>query len=237
MRHMMVCLSAGIAVLLLSQVRGISAETPAVRQHSSAIERFLTSAETPLVSYEAVRTLEASTRGGSMRARIVATTSLSPDDGFRYSIVEEEGSSLIRRRVLEAALEAEHRIVANDETGRGALTPANYEFVVAPHLSGEPDASLVSVQIRPRRRDTMLVDGTIELSNADGELTRVSGILVKRPSFWTRRVAVTRDYARVAGVRVPIRMQSTASVLIAGTATFAMSYDYQSINGQPLKQD
>lgn len=39
---------------------------------------------------------------------------------------------------------------------------------------------------------------------------------------------------RVEGVRVPMAMESTADVLIAGRSTFAMTYDYQSVNGHVI---
>ena len=65
-------------------------------------------------------------------------------------------------------------------------------------------------------------------------MLQVEGTLVKRPSFWTRRVDVVRRYARVSGVRVPIEMRSTADVLIAGKSTFTMSYNYEMINGESI---
>ena len=60
----------------------------------------------------------------------------------------------------------------------------------------------------------------------------MEGRLSKSPSFWTRRVEITRHYARLAGVRVPVSIESVAHVLIAGRSTFAMTYRYQTINGQ-----
>jgi len=63
----------------------------------------------------------------------------------------------------------------------------------------------------------------------------VEGLLVKRPSFWTRRVEVVRRYARVGGVRLPVSMESTAQVLVVGTSTFSMTYEYESINGASVR--
>src|SRR5262249_45528104 len=71
------------------------------------IDRFLSRSDIELTSYRAFRTLEAETRGGQMRARLTAWTSLDPVQGFQYSIVEETGSSIVRQKVLRAALEGE----------------------------------------------------------------------------------------------------------------------------------
>ena len=63
-----------------------------------ALERFLSAQETPLVSYRAIRTLRAETRGGKIRATLEATTSLDVN-GFSYQIVDETGSGAIRSKV------------------------------------------------------------------------------------------------------------------------------------------
>jgi hypothetical protein len=60
-------------------------------------------------------------------------------------------------------------------------------------------------------------------------------VLVKRPSFWTRRVQIVRDYGRIGGVRVPLATGSTADILFAGQSTFSMTYEYESINGVPVE--
>jgi hypothetical protein len=101
-------------------------------------------------------------------------------------------------------------------------------YVFGPAAVVEP--GLVRVEIQPRRDDTLLIDGSILLTEEQADLVRIEGRLVKRPSFWTRRVDVVRRYARVHGVRVPVSMESTADVLLVGRSTFSMRYDYESIN-------
>jgi hypothetical protein len=196
------------------------------------LERFLSDTDLPLTSYRGWRTLEATTRGGKMHARLTAWTSLDPDSGFHYVVVEEEGSEVIRRRVLHAALEAERSMLAAGELNRGALTAVNYTFAGA----AADDDGLVRIEIHPKRRDTMLVEGSILLTEHDGDLVRVEGRLIKRPSFWTRRVEVVREYERMNGVRVPVSMQSTAHVLVVGRSTFSMTYEYEAINGAPVTE-
>jgi len=194
------------------------------------VQRFVEGDGQALTRYRARRTMTASSRGGKMRATLVAMTSLDPERGFEWEIIDEEGSGLIRGKVLKAALVAEAQLARRGEAERGALTPLNYDFGdVAP-----PEHGQVTVPIQARRRDTMLLNGRVLLSAVDGDLLRVEGHLVKRPSFWTRRVWVTREYGRVAGVRVPLLMTSRADVLIAGASDFEMVYDYESVNGAPV---
>ena len=58
------------------------------------------------------------------------------------------------------------------------------------------------------------MEGSILLTSEAADLVRMEGLLVKRPSFWTRKVLIVRDYARIDGVRVPIAMGSTADILL-----------------------
>ena len=67
-----------------------------------------------------------------------------------------------------------------------------------------------------------------------GDLVEVAGRLAKSPSAWTRWIDVVRTYARRNGVRVPVSMDSDASVRVVGFSEFHMTYDYQAINGAPV---
>ena len=91
---------------------------------------------------------------------------------------------------------------------------------------------LAAIGLTPRRQDVLLIEGSILVTPENGELKRIQGRLSKTPSIWTRRVDITRRYERMAGVRVPVSIESVASVPIAGRSSFKMTYQYQTINGQ-----
>ena len=107
---------------------------------------------------------------------------------------------------------------------------ANYNFEVEDWTSD----GLLRVAIHPKRKDSLLMEGSIFLTGEAADLVRMEGLLVKRPSFWTRKVEIVRDYGRIHGVRVPITMGSTADILFAGQSTFTMDYEYESINDVPV---
>jgi hypothetical protein len=215
------------ALLIAVQLTAAATRDEAARD--APLSRFLAGDATPLIGYRAVRTLTASTRGGSTRGRLVAITSDDADTGFQFTVIEESGSSVIRNRVLRAALDAEKDIRVRGESSTNALSTRNYRF--GPVETAGDD--LMRVSLQPLRKDAMLVDGALLLTG-DGDLVRVEGTLVKRPSFWTRRVDVRREYGRINGVRVPLRMQSTARVLVVGTSEFEMTYAYESVNGRAV---
>ena len=134
------------------------------------------------------------------------------------------------KEVLKTALETEQKAQTRESRDEAALSHANYEFAA---MSVEADRQL-RLQIRPRRRHVMLIDGSLAIDAGSLDLLTVEGELSKRPSFWTRRVHITREYQRLAGVHVPVAMRSRADVLMVGASTFAMTWEYESINGRPV---
>jgi len=190
------------------------------------LDRFLADTDGRLVSYRAMRYLTVVARGGKMTASLTARTSLDADSGFKYEVLNESGSGMLRSRVLHGVLEAESDAKRRERGEHGALTLANYSF--AP--GDVNDAGLLRVAIHPRRKDSLLLEGSILLTNDDADLVQMEGLLVKRPSFWTRKVQIVRTYGRIGGVRVPLTTGSTADILFAGQSTFSMRYEYQSIN-------
>ena len=224
-------LRAALTLVLLALV-GL----PVVAQNAAPnadrlLDRFLAPDAPPLISYRAFRHMTATTRGGKMRASLEAWTSLDPQRGFTYEITKTDGSSIIIKHVLVKALEAEQDAVQSANKSQSALTAANYEFLDQSPMGGR----LVRVNVKPRRNHVMLINGHLVIESDSADLVRVDGELSKRPSFWTRRVHVTREYDRVGGVHVPISMKSTADVLIVGQSTFEMDYKYSEINGKTIQ--
>jgi hypothetical protein len=158
-------------------------------------------------------------------------TSLAPDGTFSFEVIRQDGSALIRRRVLLAALETELRTRNERQLADSALTMANYEFRLD---QVGPEDGMATVRLFPRRQTPMLLSGTVTVRPHDGDMVRIDGSPSALPSWWTKQVYVVRRYARIAGVRVPMEMASRADVRIAGESTFWMVYEYQSINGHAV---
>lgn len=216
-----------------SAASSIASGSARAAEPRTTLGRFLAEYEQSLqslVSYRAIRRLSVVARGGKMTASLKARTSLDPVNGFQFEVLEEDGSGMLRSRVLHGALEAERDAKRREKGAHGALTAANYTFGAGELTLG----GLLRVAIHPVRKDSLLVEGSILLTNEAADLVRMEGLLVKRPSFWTRKVLIVRDYARIDGIRVPVAMGSTADILFAGQSTFSMSYEYESINDMPV---
>lgn len=195
---------------------------------TAMLDRFLSSGQPALTSYRARRVLTASTMGGRMSATLEAWTALDPDETLSFEVVRQDGSGLLRKRVLLAALETEQRTRNHGEMAQSELTNTNYEFQVD---SDTKDDGLATIRMVPRRRTPMLLNGFATIRRHDGDIVRIDGSPSKSPSWWTKHVDIVRRYDRIAGVRVPIEMLSHADVRIVGTSAFSMTYEYESVNG------
>ncbi len=205
---------------------------PAAAQHTRTatpiIQLVVARNDPPPRQYRALRRLEAQSDklGGS--AWIEAWTEVDPAGGFRYQIIGEGGSGFVRARVLRPWLASEKKMWADGDPERASFTHENYAF----DDRGRTPDGLAWLGVQSRRKDVLLVDGSIYVNADDGDIVRIEGRLSKTPSFWTRRVEVVRHYSRINGVHVPVAIESVAQVLIAGRSTFKMTYSYETINGQ-----
>jgi hypothetical protein len=202
--------------------------TPAAGAPETPSEAIVPAHEQTLTQYRAYRRMHADSEHFGQEGWLDAWTEMD-DRGFRYTIVSESGSDYIRTKVLKAVLRREQEIIAAGDNRRSELTPDNYDFERETYENGER-----YVQIKPKRKDVLLVDGRMVLSRDGRELLRVEGRLSKNPSFWTSLVNVIRHYARLDGVRVPISTESVAKVRFAGVSHLEMHYEYTTINGRPV---
>ena len=146
--------------------------------------------------------------------------------GFTYEIVDQGGSGYVRERVFLPALETER-----DDRGAPAARGAYARELHVRRSRRRVRAVLPGSSSNRGARIVLLVNGSIFLRPDDGDLVRIEGALSRTPSFWTRKVEIVRRYDRVGGVRVPVALETVASIRMAGKATFTMSYQYHSVNG------
>jgi hypothetical protein len=215
-------LVAGVAAAIIQPCGRAAAPLPP----DLVLERFLALDRAPLTQYRALRHFEARNDAFKSMAWMAVWTE-ADSRGFRYEIAGEGGSNYIRTRVFRGTLETEQRAWASNAHEQAAVTPVNYSF-------NEPaiqaDGS-VRVMVTPRRKDLLLVDGWIVLNPETADLVRIEGQLSKSPSFWARGVHVVRHYERIAGVRVPVGLETTSRILIAGRSTLTIRWEYESVNG------
>jgi hypothetical protein len=147
----------------------LAVQPPAV--HSPIVTRVVSRNDPPPHQYRALRRLEAQSDklGGS--AWIEAWTNVEPGAGFRYQIVREGGSGFVRGKVLKPWLDNEKKMWAAGDPERASFSHENYIF----DDRGVTPDGLVRLGVKSRRKDLLLVDGSIYVNPDDGDLVRVEG--------------------------------------------------------------
>jgi hypothetical protein len=214
-------------ILLLAIVSASSVRATAPDAADQTIRQFLAHDDAQ-PAYRAVRWLEA--ENGSRKGWLEALTEYSPEAGFHFQITAEGGSGYIRSKILTAVLEGERDVIANGETARSSLALANYRF----QGNGIDAEGFANVLLSPRRKERVLVSGTMLLKAMDGDLVRLQGRLAKSPSFWIKDVEIVRTYERIAGAVVPVALETRAQVRILGEATLRMTYAYTDVDGHSV---
>src|SRR5262245_31703126 len=238
---MLGCMRITTLLLVVATIAGLNgtrralaaqdSELPRAGSGNTLAARFFDASDQPLAQFRAVRHMEATNVRFNKHGWVDAVTELSPNAGFTYRVLAEGGSSYIRRKVLLPLLEAERTLVAQGDASARALSKQNYVITSETPAGG----GLVRLAIRPLREETTLVEGHVYVTDTDADLVRIEGRLIKNPSFWTRRVDVVRHYGRIAGVRVPLQMESVAQLRIAGRSELTMTYRYEAVNGRLIE--
>jgi len=220
------CYPATVATILLLLSAGATADL-----HNPVCGE-TTRYSAPQRPYVAFRRLEAENAKSGRQGWLEARTTVGNDGHLVVEVLAEGGSEYIRNKVLRAALEAEQNLVAKRLPVQPPTPPDAYECA-----DRQPDESgLLRVPLRPRRKGgESLVIGHMFLQPSTGDVVRVSGRLARNPSFWISQVDVEWLYARVHKDTVlPVSLSSIAKVKMFGLSTFRMTYDYLSVDGEPV---
>ncbi len=155
----------------------------------------------------------------SEHGRLRAIRSLEPEGAPQYQKVEITGDRTVRQQVLLRYLRAE--IEGGKPNPATAITLANYKIAFRAQVA-EGGYPAYAFKITPRQKRDGLIKGELWLDADTATVIHQSGYLVKRPSFFIKRVAVTREYwlnrgvveARTTRVHVDTRIAGPAELLI-----------------------
>lgn len=143
-----------------------------------------------------------------------------------FQVVSENGSGIIRNRILRKMIEAEAEASQQGERERTRIIPANYEFSLAGTDISDGRNSYV-LEIRPKTKNKFLIEGRIWVDAEDYAITRVEGRPAKNPSFWIRSVHVVQKYGRTGPFWLPKLNESNAQAKIFGATNVSIEYfDY-----------
>ncbi len=147
--------------------------------------------------------------------------------GKSFRILSQSGSKILGEKVLKRAMDSEKE--ASEDTGKTALTPANYRFQLQGResMDGRP-AYVLSVD--PLKESKFLYRGKIWVDATDFAVAKVEAAPAKNPSFWISRTLIRYTNAKTGDFWLPQRSRSETKVRIGGIAVLTIDYGAYEIN-------
>jgi len=156
-------------------------------------------------------------------AQMSVKTTYAKDAGKSYQILSEEGPTLLRKEVLEKALENEKLLNAPANRAHELITSANYSMTVAGTQTVDGRDCFL-VDIVPRQNAEYLFKGRIWVDERSEDIVRLEGIATKNTSMVTGPAQVVRNYAEVDGFPMATHASATVSSWLLGPTRVEIEY-------------
>jgi len=198
-------------------------------QASGPAALFTTEAEEQLVSYRGSQRIEGG--GVGFTAWLEAETEFPVHGKMVARIKSQGGKQEILNEALQPFLEGQTKGIP--ETS--AFTAENY--AVGKMLREKE--GLVPVQIRPLRKEISLLEGLAFFHKNTFDLVRMEGKPAKDPNPKVWNEHVVKEYARISGVRVPVKITITglyrAGWFVPVPSRIVVTCRYDEINGRKVQ--
>ncbi len=227
----------GIPVLLLavfSSVHAQSEERPvqAPLPVAQIVEKMVTMNQQraqALQRYTSTRVyhLEYHGLGGNKEADVVVKMSYQSPSTKEFTIVSEEGSKLLRNRVLKRLIEAEQDATKAENLKKTAIHPDNYEFRFVDY-ERTPQREFYVLDAEPKTKNKFLFRGRVWVDAKDFAIVRVEGEPAQNPSWWTKRNLIQHSYKKIGDFWLPGRNETATELRLLGRSLLTIEYkDYE----------
>ena len=169
----------------------------ATEEAEAALERYAAGSEWAPWAIESVE-IHASLPRLEKAGWLRAVRRQAPIGKSRYEVLQIAGDRTVKEQVIVRYLKAEERW-SETTTRSVAITPANYKFAYK-RIVDDGERFAYAFQITPRRKRDGLIRGELWLDRQTGLPILQSGHLVKSPSVFIKRIAVTRANALCDGI-------------------------------------
>jgi outer membrane lipoprotein-sorting protein len=157
------------------------------------------------------------------RAEMLVQVQGDKDGTKHLEVVSEDGWKTAHKHVLHKMLESEMEVSRPEMRVRARLIPENYDFAfVGTELVAGRTAYVL--EVRPKRNEHYLFEGSIWVDAADYALARAEGKPAKKPSFWTKSIHFVQIYQKCGPVWFPLSTQSVTEARIVGITDVSIEY-------------
>jgi hypothetical protein len=187
-----------------------------------------------LVGYQD-RQIEVLRSDSHAEATVSGVLDYSAPGHMTFTPTLEEGSTLLRHRVLMPIIQEELRSVQPENREKSALSRDNYNFELLADQS-HGSCGCYILRIDPLRKQSTLIKGKAWIDARDFGIHRIEGDLAKNPSFWLTSVHIVRNYSRIGDFWLPSYTHSESHVRLFGAFFVDMRQHYWDlrVNRAPL---
>lgn len=187
-----------------------------------------------LLQYSVARTYQVTNEEGRLRAEAQIQFQYRAPSTKQYTTISENGSRMIGDIVFKPLLDGE--VQMSGEHAEGALTPANYDFL----LAGEEDMHgrlCYVLELRPKRKEKYLLEGRVWVSADEYAVLRIAGRLAKSPSWWVKNTDFVRQFEKVGEFWLPMHDETVSDIRMFGKNMLTVKYrDYDVVTAETLAQ-
>ena len=216
-----------IALLAVSQCAALAASAPETA--NEIVDRMVAADNqrlAKLAGYTGVRKYHLENQRFHKSAGMTVRVDFDPAGTKKFEVVSEEGSKVIRHRVLQPMLDAESEGSRKGDRERSRIIPKNYDFKLIGTDSSSGSMNYV-LEISPKTQNKFLMRGKIWVDAEDYAVTRIEGTPAKNPSFWTRNIRIEHHYRKFGEFWLPVSNSSSAEAVIFGRTVVTIEYlDY-----------
>jgi hypothetical protein len=158
--------------------------------------------------------------------------------GKNYQILSQSGSKIIQKFGLDPLLKDEKEINNPAVVKNSWFSSANYEMQLNPGDPKEIDGrTCVALTIKPKRKASNMIDGTLWVGAQDGKIAEVDGEASKSPNPLAGATHMMRQYTLIQGFSMAKHAHAESSSPIIGRTVVTIDYsDYQlTTTSQPLE--
>lgn len=159
------------------------------------------------------------------QGRLFALRQISNLGRVTYNALRFVGDDTVKKEVIARYLKAEEEAAARAQTV--ALTPQNYKFKYKGLVVREGKRVHV-FEVRPHKKQVGLFKGELWVDPDTYLAVRESGVLVKNPSIFLKKVEFVRNYQIQDGMALLTSLDTTIETRIIGKTELHVSYsDYR----------
>ena len=166
----------------------------------------------------------------TISASMDVEVSYEPSSGKTFRILSQNGSGMLREKVLKRALDSERAASLNKS--ENALNSTNYRF----RLSGTDQVGsrkAYMLDVEPISSSQFLYKGRIWVDAAEFAVIKMEVQPAKNPSFWISKTLIHHANNVTNGFWLPEQNRSETKVRIGGTAVMTIDYRDYRITGPP----